>query len=136
VGSRDENVKAGEGIGDSGRPVILFVDDEDAVRRLGARALTGAGFEVVTAADGSEAINVFQQHHAVIALIVVDMTMPKVSGIDALRAFKSVAPNVPVLLSTGLDCDDSSVDQGFAGTIQKPYRLATLIDIVNRTLQR
>jgi two-component system, cell cycle sensor histidine kinase and response regulator CckA len=132
VGSRDENVTVGQ----SGRPVILFVDDEDAVRRLGARALTGAGFEVVTAADGSEAIALFQEHHAHIALVVVDMTMPKVSGIDALQAFKGIAPHVPVLLSTGLDCDESSVDQRFAGTIQKPYRLATLIEMVNRTLQR
>jgi two-component system, cell cycle sensor histidine kinase and response regulator CckA len=132
VGSRDENVT----VGSSGRPVILFVDDEDAVRRLGARALTGAGFEVVTAADGSEAISVFTEHHSRIALVVVDMTMPKVSGIDALDAFKGIAPSVPVLLSTGLDCDESSVDQRFAGTIQKPYRLATLIEMVNRTLAR
>jgi two-component system, cell cycle sensor histidine kinase and response regulator CckA len=132
VGSRDENVT----VGHSGRPVVLFVDDEDAVRRLGARALSGAGFEVVTAADGSEAISVFTEHHSRIALVVVDMTMPKVSGIDALEAFKSIAPHVPVLLSTGLDCDESSVDRRFAGTIQKPYRLATLLEIVNRTLQR
>lgn len=115
--------------------MVLFVDDEDAVRRLGARALTGAGFEVLTAADGSEAIALFEQHHAHIKLVVVDMTMPKVSGIDALEAFKGIAPTVPVLLSTGLDCDESSVDRRFAGTIQKPYRLATLIEIVNRTLQ-
>lgn len=132
MGSRDENVT----VDHSGRPVVLFVDDEDAVRRLGARALTGAGFEVLTAADGSEAIGVFTEHHRRIALVVVDMTMPKVSGLDALEAFKGIAPTVPVLLSTGLDCDERSVDPRFAGTIQKPYRLATLIEIVNRTLQR
>lgn len=113
----------------------MFVDDEDAVRRLGARALTGAGFEVLTAADGSEAITLFKEHHAHIKLVVVDMTMPKVSGTDALIAFKDIAPSIPVLLSTGLDCDESTVDKRFAGTIQKPYRLATLIEIVNRTLQ-
>lgn len=105
------------------------------MRRLGARALTGAGFEVLTAADGSEAIALFTEHHAQIKLVVVDMTMPKVSGTDALQAFKGIAPEVPVLLSTGLDCDESSIDARFAGTIQKPYRLATLIEIVNRTLQ-
>lgn len=131
MGSREENATVGQ----SGKAVILFVDDEDAVRRLGARALTGAGFEVLTAADGSEAITLFKEHHAHIKLVVVDMTMPKVSGTDALIAFKDIAPSIPVLLSTGLDCDESTVDKRFAGTIQKPYRLATLIEIVNRTLE-
>jgi two-component system, cell cycle sensor histidine kinase and response regulator CckA len=132
VGSRDENIV----IGQSGRPVIMFVDDEDAVRRLGARALTGAGFEVLTAADGGEAISLFQEHHQLIKLVVVDMTMPRITGIDALEAFKGINPEVPVILSTGLDCDESSLDERFAGTLQKPYRLATLIEVVNRTLQR
>ena len=121
------------------RPCVLLADDESSVRRLGERALTQAGFEVIAAQDGVEAVECFQRHHARLSAVVLDMTMPRMSGTDALEAMHAINPSVPVILSTGYLCEDSSTasnGKGFSALIQKPYRLGVLIDTVNEVLSR
>lgn len=122
---------------DESRPCVLFVDDEDAVRRLGARALKGAGFEVLLAADGVEAIECFQAQHTRISVVVIDVTMPRMTGTAAAEAMRNISPSVPVVLSTGFACDETSHGiPGVAATLQKPYRIHTLVETIREVLSR
>lgn len=118
-------------------PCVLFVDDEEAVLRLGARALRGAGFEVLLAADGVEAVECFRTNHERIAAVVLDMTMPRMTGSEAASIMHGIAPQVPLILSTGFSCDDTASQlAGLSATLQKPYRINTLIETVRRVLVR
>lgn len=119
------------------RPWVLFVDDEEAVRRLGARALRNAGFEVLLAADGVEAVESFKANHARIKVVVMDMTMPRMTGGAAAEVMYSICPDVPLILSTGFSCDDTASQLvGVAATLQKPYRINTLLETVRQVLAR
>lgn len=118
-------------------PLVLFVDDEEAVRRLGARALRNAGFEVLLAADGVEAVECFKANCPRIAAVVMDMTMPRMTGGAAAEVMHALAPEVPLILSTGFSCDDTASDLvGVTATLQKPYRIHTLIETVRQVLAR
>lgn len=122
---------------DEPRHCVLFVDDEDAVRRLGARALKGAGFDVLLAADGVEAVECFRARHAEIAAVVIDMTMPRMTGIAAAEEMRRISPEVPVVLSTGFACDETSHGiPGVMAVLQKPYRIQALVDTILKVLAR
>lgn len=119
------------------RRYVLFVDDEDAVRRLGVRALKSAGFDVLLAADGVEALECFATRHHEIAAVVIDMTMPRMSGTAAAQEMHAISPNVPVVLSTGFACDETSFTApGVTATLQKPYRIHLLIETIQRVMNR
>lgn len=113
---------------------VLFVDDEEAVRRLGERALRNAGFVVLVAADGQEAVECFRKEHERIDLVVIDMTMPRLSGTAAAEAMHSISPSVRIVLSTGFACDDASSLVGITATLQKPYRIHTLLETIRQVL--
>jgi two-component system, cell cycle sensor histidine kinase and response regulator CckA len=119
------------------RPCVLFVDDEEAVRRLGARALRNAGFDVLLAADGVEAVECFKAHTERIGVVVMDMTMPRMTGGAAAEIMHGLRPEIPLVLSTGFSCDDTASELvGVAATLQKPYRINTLIETVRQVLAR
>jgi CheY-like chemotaxis protein len=81
---------------------ILLVEDGKMLRIAGTRALTRAGYEVVAAVDGEEALRLAQESPP--DLILLDMMLPKVTGLDVLRGLKSDARtmNVPVIVLSGL----------------------------------
>ena len=115
-------------IAGSGR-TILLVDDEDTVRLVAQRMLKRAGFHVLVAADGQQAICLFRQHAAEIACVVLDLTMPHMDGDETYRELRRIRADVPVILSSGFNEQD--VVQRFAGTglagfVQKPYRMSDL----------
>jgi len=112
-----------------GRGTILLVDDERPLRRVGARMLAQLGFDVLTAADGREAVELFEQRHDEIACVILDLTMPRMDGKEAHRQMQRLYPDIPVILSSGYD--EQEVSKSFAGKevtgfLQKPYELATL----------
>lgn len=112
---------------------ILFVDDEGAVRRVGQRALCHAGFEVMLAETGTEAVSVFRQHQHEIDLVILDLSMPGMDGLQTLDALRGVDPRVRVVLSSGfnsIDADTLSTAPGTLGFIQKPYHSTELAETV------
>jgi len=119
------------------RPRVLLADDETSVRRIGERALRNAGFDVLAAQDGFEAVELFRLHHANISVVVLDMTMPRMSGAEAFEAMQAINQDVPIVLSTGFYCEDSAAElggKGPAALIQKPYRLGLLVDTLNQVM--
>jgi CheY-like chemotaxis protein len=109
----------------SGKGTILIVDDEETVRRVARRALRKAGFEVLTAEDGAQGVEVFQRHREAIVGVLLDMTMPVMGGAEAFRKLRELDPTVRVVLSTGYDKEEAIRQfrgEGPFGFLQKPYR--------------
>jgi CheY-like chemotaxis protein len=111
---------------------ILVVDDEPVVRELLRAALEPAGSRVVEAADGSEAIEVAWREHP--DLVLLDVGLPKLSGLDVCRALKT-SPEAPrVLLITGDATAEGLTDCGADGIVAKPFAPSALLAEVQRTL--
>lgn len=120
-----------------GSGTILIVDDEEAVRTLGKRMLERCGFSVLTACDGKEGVDVYQQCPDEIRAVVMDLTMPNMTGEEALEEMRKIRPGVKVILASGYSEQDlaaQSSQEHIAGFIQKPFHIATLIDALRRTL--
>ncbi len=112
-----------------GSGTILLVDDEDSVRAVGARILERLGYKVILASTGQQALNLMQERHEPIDLIVLDMIMPGLSGRETFYRLKEIDPKVKVLLYSAHSMDEDvhlMLEKGALGFIQKPYRLAAL----------
>lgn len=125
-GSRDTTDWRGEG-------TVLLVDDEETIRAIGSEMLRELGFNVITASDGLEAVELFRRQQDEIGFVVLDLTMPRMNGEDAFRELCRINPSVKVIMSSGYN--EQEVTQKFvgkklAGFIQKPYKLSTLIEVV------
>ncbi len=121
----------------AGNETILVVDDEAMVLRVGRAALERAGFRVVTATDGAEALKVLRGEPD-IAAIVLDLTMPGMTGEQALPLIRERHPRIPVVLSSGFNEAEISVRfsaSGISGVLQKPYTAATIVSMVRTSIR-
>jgi len=116
---------------------ILVVDDEPGIRDLLAWELRGQGHYVVTAADGAEALEEIRR--AEFDLIISDVRMPRVGGLEVLRFTKETAPETEVVIATGyaeIEYAIECVRQGAFDFIQKPFHTDDLLSTVSRALER
>jgi PAS domain S-box-containing protein len=123
----------------SGTGTVLVVDDEEVVRQTAKHTLERYGYRTVTAEDGSRAIDLYRNHPDGIVLVLLDLTMPGVSGEEALRQLQRINSEVRVLLSSGyneVEAVQRFAGQGLAGFIQKPYTAAALAEKVKEVLTR
>lgn len=121
----------------SGR--VLVVDDEPSVARLTALVLDQHGFEVEVAVSGQDALAQIGRTPAGFRLVVVDLSMPDLSGVDVLRQARALGCPAPMVLTSGHSRTDtvSAVrDAHFAGYLQKPYRLEALLDVIQEALSQ
>ncbi|MFZ5891866.1 MAG: PAS domain-containing hybrid sensor histidine kinase/response regulator [Myxococcota bacterium] len=120
-----------------GEGLVLLADDEDTVRAMGQHMLERAGFEVVAASNGREALALFREHRAQVRLVVLDLTMPHLDGEACFRALREIDPDVKVILSSGYNEQEivgRFAGTGLAGFVQKPYKLADLLAKVREAL--
>jgi CheY-like chemotaxis protein len=80
---------------------VLVVDDEAAVRRFAARVLESEGYVVVEAKDGIEALDLFKDVAISIEMVVSDIVMPRLNGVELMRALAVSHPDLPVILMSG-----------------------------------
>jgi len=116
---------------------VLLVDDEDLILQTIGAALTTLGLVVLTARDGREALERFQESNPRPDLVLMDLTMPRMDGREAFQAMHDLDPSVPVVLSSGYTEGDSLQTlsgHGPAGFIQKPYQIKELRLLVQRVL--
>lgn len=109
--------------------LVLLVEDEPMVRNTAQRMLRHIGYEVIEAADGAEAVEVFRQHQEQIRCVLCDLTMPRMDGWETLEALRKLATNIPVILASGYD--EARVMAGKHPDqpqvfLHKPYALADL----------
>jgi PAS domain S-box-containing protein len=112
-----------------GQGTILVVDDEQVMRTVARAALERFGYNVLLAKNGVEALEVFQQSAGEIAVVLLDLTMPLMSGEETLEKLRAVRPDVPVLLSSGynqIEVIRRFTGRGPAGFVGKPYTAAEL----------
>jgi two-component system, cell cycle sensor histidine kinase and response regulator CckA len=117
-----------------GRGTILFADDEESLRALGARMLERLGFNVIAAADGLEAVNLFRANAAEVDLVILDLTMPNLDGAQALQELRRLDPDARVVLASGYNQDDVAARFGewsLAGVLQKPYTLSRMRELLS-----
>jgi CheY-like chemotaxis protein len=115
-----------------GMGIILLVDDEETVRGIGAEMLKELGFDVITASDGSEAVDIFKSRSD-IDVVILDLTMPNMDGEQCFRELRQLAPAVKVIMSSGYNEQEVTqkfIGKGLAGFIQKPYKLSTLQEVI------
>jgi len=116
---------------------VLIVDDEPAVRKLVAAVLETAGCTVQVAEDGLKGLEAVRANPDGFDLLLVDMMMPGLNGIEVIRAVRELRPNLPILLSTGYagDLQYELADlPGPTDLLPKPYRAATLTLAVRSAL--
>ena len=106
---------------------ILVVDDEPVVREMARELLEVAGFDVIEASDGHEAVDRFRSQSDAIDAILLDMTMPGMNGAEALAEIRKIEPHVRVILTSGYDGQDTVASlSGAEGVafLQKPVLLS------------
>jgi CheY-like chemotaxis protein len=114
---------------------VLLVDDEDAVRELARTALEMAGYRVLTAADGAEGVDAFREARGEVRLVVLDASMPRMSGRQAFEAIRQIDPEVKVLFASGYHGGGLLPDSA-PGTrlLHKPYIPSQLTATVREML--
>lgn len=120
-----------------GTGTILVVDDEEEIVNICARLLKKFGYEVLTAAGGKQAVELVRQHGAEISVVILDMTMPEMSGRQTYEAMRKLRPGIKVLLCSGSSIEGHAqqlLDRGCSGFIQKPFEAADLASKVRGLL--
>ena len=120
---------------------IMIMDDEKMIRSLVEKALSRKGYEVVSAEEGDEAVELYKKAEAdgtPIGLIIMDLTIPGgVGGRDAVKKIHEINPAAKVLVSSGYSNDPVMADfskYGFCGALVKPFQITELIEIVGKIM--
>jgi len=116
----------------------LVADDEEAVRRVAVAFLERAGFTVVEASDGAEAVELFKQHAQDVDVVLLDLTMPRMGGREAYAAIREMAPMVPVVFMSGYSepMNGQRTDDPAATFLAKPFTFAAMAAKVGAAMQR
>jgi DNA-binding NtrC family response regulator len=120
------------------QPAILVVDDEAAVRQLACRVLEDHGYHTLQAGDGSEALELLARAAESVGMVLTDIRMPTVSGIELERMMRARWPSIPVLLMSGETTQEwiSQVLRDRAlHMLRKPFTVEILLDAVREILE-
>ncbi len=116
---------------------VLLVDDEKSVREIGEAVLKSLNYQVITAADGLEAVQLFSENRDTINLVILDLVMPHLGGGEAARMMQEIRKDVPVIFATGYDREDAMACSTLPERcilLSKPYRLDELSQILRSLL--
>jgi PAS domain S-box-containing protein len=112
-----------------GKGTVLVIDDEPDVRSISSRMLSVMGFRVLSADDGKQGVEIFREQPDAITLILLDLTMPRMDGEEALKELRQIRPAVPVVFMSGY-AEDEKVSRGDGqspvGFLQKPFTMEDL----------
>jgi signal transduction histidine kinase/ActR/RegA family two-component response regulator len=118
----------------AGEGLVLVVEDEDALREIVAGALERMGYSVLRAEDGSEALELFRERADDVDLVLLDVEMPGVGGMEAWAALREVRADVRVVLTSAFRGDAPAAVSGAAAVLRKPYGLDELFEVVRSAL--
>lgn len=120
-----------------GTETILVVDDEPLISELATRILTGAGYSVLTAGSGKEALDAYAQQKSDIALVILDLIMPEMGGEQCLKELLKIDPQVKALIASGFAVSGDTkafIDTEAKGKVAKPFHMRDLLRSVRHVL--
>jgi len=115
------------------RETILVVDDEPAVRMVLKIVLEKSGFQVIVASDGAEALETFERMREQIRVIITDMAMPGMNGLDLIRFIREFDEAVDIVATTGMTTPDQMQairDAGVRHVLSKPCGSRKMLDLI------
>ncbi|MEQ8409750.1 MAG: response regulator [Gammaproteobacteria bacterium] len=118
----------------NGTGTVLVVDDDEMVRNVTGRMLELAGYAVLMAGGGHEAIDIFKAEHSAIDLVILDVVMPKMHGSEVSIKLREMNPTIPVLFVTGYDrelINNDFIKKSDVHCLQKPFKQQELIQAVH-----
>ena len=118
---------------------VLVVDDEETVREIARKALERRGYRVLSAASGLEAVDVYRRHRGDLAMVLLDLSMPGMSGQETLPELHKIRADVPIVVSSGYSEEEAMRlfhGQRVSGFLQKPYTATRLAELVAGTLKK
>jgi DNA-binding NtrC family response regulator len=133
----DDALPAGRGRAGNGREHVLVVDDEPVVRRYVARVLEEEGYATCEASDGAEALRLLRGADTRFGVVVSDIVMPRVNGVELLEALSRSYPDLPIILMSGFGASQLS-SLGIAApcaVLAKPFPAERLVDEVRRCIR-
>lgn len=123
---------------------ILVIDDEPSVCRVIEAVLTAAGYTVTTASDGRAGVEAAEKQ--TFSAAIVDLCMPNLNGIDTIREFRTIAPNMKLIAMSGLmSSSEGNAAPDFLGMainlagipkLSKPFRRVELLDVVEHVIPK
>jgi len=115
------------------RPIALLVDDDQPLRGYVSAVLRQGGFEVVEAADGTDALAMLQRMDGTVDVLVTDIRMPRMTGIELVRAVKNEYPGIPVVYISGEALRDE-LHAARVAFLQKPFAPPAVLDAVRTVM--
>jgi two-component system chemotaxis response regulator CheY len=119
---------------------ILIVDDEEQVRKTIRLQLSATNYEIIEAEDGEKAIEMLNAENILLVdVIICDVRMPKINGVEAVAYFRREYPSIPVIVLTGYPDVNLAVDflkEGVVEYLVKPVEKEKLIEVVTKTAQK
>jgi CheY-like chemotaxis protein len=120
-----------------GTGMILVIDDEETVRTTAARILETGGYTVALAPDGREGLQVFKETMDELRLVLLDLTMPHLDGVETFQEIRKIRQDIPVVLMSGYNEQEAVqlfIGKGLAGFIQKPFQVHNFLEHIGRAV--
>ncbi|MDA3850601.1 MAG: response regulator [Spirochaetaceae bacterium] len=121
------------------KKTILVAEDERIIRNLTDVTLKKAGYNVLLAEDGLQAIEIFKDNQENIDLLMLDVMMPNLNGWEAYQTINRINPDVPVIFCSGYSDDilkEEYLHEVPAEIVQKPYRLNVLLERIAQVIKK
>ena len=118
------------------RGTVLVVDDDTAIQRVARRVLSGAGYDVLVAGDGTTGVALYREYADRVRCALVDLSMPGMSGADTIAALRAITPTLPVVIASGYDERHTGAVMTDARTafVEKPFTIGDLVSAVQRVV--
>ncbi len=119
--------------------LILLVDDEETIRKMTSAVLEQAGYGVITASDGGSALSIYRAYQSEISVVLMDLMMPGMSGLETLEQLRKEAPGIKVIVCSGLRTNQRETEvlnRGAVAFLPKPYAEQQLLQVLSQTLNQ
>lgn len=117
---------------------ILVIDDQESMQSIISQMLKDKGYQVSTASDGEEGLNLLNQNPDSFDLVLADVNMPKIDGFEFLKTVKNTHPQKPVILMTGVNKDAAKVlgeEYQADAVIEKPFKVEEVLAVIRRIME-
>lgn len=122
-----------------GKEHILVIDDEELIVNLERQLLEGLGYQITPCTESEQALKIFRQNPESFDLVITDMTMPKITGIQLAEELVAIRPDLPVILCTGhsrITLEEIQNCSAISGYLPKPINLRQLTEVIRETFER